>query len=60
LPLDSPLYVVNRKTYEEVNFFTESIADAFDMYILLISLADKLSKLEDNNLAKTILTEEGE
>lgn len=39
-----PMYIVNKKTYEVVDFFTGTIADAFEMYLLIVSLADKLGK----------------
>ena len=39
------VFVVNRKTYEVVNFFEGPIADAFEMYILFVSLADQLKPL---------------
>jgi hypothetical protein len=38
LPLDSPIYRVNARTYEVIDFFEGSIGEAFDMFILLASL----------------------
>ena len=51
------MYTVNRKTYELIDFFKGAIADAFDMYLLIVSLSDKLGK---NSLPYKILNEQAE
>lgn len=55
LNVNEPLFVINRKTYELVNFFEGPIADAFEMYILLVSLADQLKPMGSENPAEMIL-----
>ena len=55
LELNEPVFVVNKKTSEVVDFFEGPIADAFDMYILLISLADLLKPYGEDNPAEQLL-----
>jgi hypothetical protein len=46
------MFIINKKTYEVVDFYEGQIADAFDMYLLLVSLSDKLKEVDKNNLAE--------
>jgi hypothetical protein len=52
MQITEPVFVVNKRTSEVVDFFDGPIADAFDMYILLISLADQLKSFGPSNPAE--------
>jgi hypothetical protein len=49
IPVTSALHVVNARAYETIDNFEGPIGGAFDIFVLIISLADKLKVLEDQN-----------